>query len=457
MVMRLRRLESLLGRRLDDVDYSSIADLVGNADAAEGEDLDYKQAHYSADDKGREELAKDIASLANHTGGLLLLGMAEDKGVPSKVFDIDLDDRHLRHIRQVIANNTAPPVPYEAIRVPNPGAPGTGFLMLAVPRSPYGPHAVTAPPTKPSKDTLRYPRRGGSKTEWLTETDVATAYRARYTAAAERDQRLADVEKDLVDALSDRITPHLIVTLVPESPGDMVIDSSRFARYQEELQRTELHLGRRHRTFTRPAVGPRRLIVREAGDDRGARAELHRDGSAAIGLVLHIHQSRLGGSEVDLQFAEPGEVVYQLLCALRFLASHACDRAATSGTAIVKAALVADMADHPARAAVPAFDRPHTISFRVDPLDPGSWQRAKLSTQDSEYAHAQAAVILDDVADHGRGLLEAAATLADELLQAFGYPENGLITRAGELHPDKFSPRNSGAVGLWARQQGLLA
>jgi hypothetical protein len=64
MVTRLRRLESLLGRRLDDVDYNGIAGLVGNTEAAESEDLDYKQAHYSADDKGREELAKDVASFA---------------------------------------------------------------------------------------------------------------------------------------------------------------------------------------------------------------------------------------------------------------------------------------------------------------------------------------------------------------------------------------------------------
>ncbi|MGI5198570.1 AlbA family DNA-binding domain-containing protein [Streptomyces sp. CA-288835] len=72
MVTRLRRLESLLGGRLNDIDYSSIADLVGNAEAAESEDLDYKRAHYSADDKGREELAKEIAAFANHTGGLLI-------------------------------------------------------------------------------------------------------------------------------------------------------------------------------------------------------------------------------------------------------------------------------------------------------------------------------------------------------------------------------------------------
>jgi hypothetical protein len=36
--------------------------------------------------------------------------MAEDKEVPSTTFDVDVDDHHLRHIRQVISNNTAPPV-----------------------------------------------------------------------------------------------------------------------------------------------------------------------------------------------------------------------------------------------------------------------------------------------------------------------------------------------------------
>ncbi|MFF9409817.1 helix-turn-helix domain-containing protein [Streptomyces anandii] len=457
MVTRLRRLESLLGGRLDEIDYGSITELVGNAEAAESEDLDYKRAHYSADDRGREELAKDIAAFANHTGGLLILGMAEDKGVPSKVFDVDLDDRHLRHIRQVVANNTAPPVPYEAISVPNPGAPGTGFLLLAVPRSPSGPHAVTAPPTKLSRDALRYPRRGSSKTEWLTETDVATAYRARYTAAAERDERLIDVEADLVHALADRDTPHLIVALTPEAPGDMVIDSARFARYQEELGSTELYLGHGHRTFTRPTVGPRRLIVTEGAGDRSARAELHRDGSGGLGLTLYAHSSRLTGREVDLQFAEPGEVVYQLLCALPFLADHARDRAAASGTALVNAVLVADMADHPLREGQNDLLRPDPIPFRVDPLDPGSGQRTPVSPHTCQYAYAQATVLLDDIADRGCGLLEATAVLADELLQAFGYPENGLVTRSGDLRTEGFTARNRGAVAIWARERGLSA
>ncbi|MFC8453689.1 helix-turn-helix domain-containing protein [Kitasatospora sp. NPDC057223] len=457
MVMRSRRLEDLLGGRLDALKYKDITDLVSNADAAEGEDLDYKQAHYATDDKGKEELAKDVAAFANHTGGLLILGMAESKGVPSKVMDVDLDDRHFRHIRQVIASNTAPPVSYEAIAVPNPDAPGRGFFLLAVPRSPLGPHAVTAPPTKPTREALRYPRRGGSGTDWLTETAVATAYRARFSAAAARDQRMTDVEEDLVDALADRTLPHLIVTLVPEVPGEMAVDSVRFARYESELRGTELYLGQGHRLFGDVAVGARRLIVEEGGGDRAARAELHRDGSAAIVLPLHRHLSKLHSDEPDWQFVEPGDVVYQLLCALPFLASHARDRAAATGTAQVKATLVDDMASHPCQRLKIDMYRPEPLPLTIDFLHRTAGHRVPASTQPCGFAYSEATVLLDDIADHGVGLLQATAALADELLHAYGLPDNQLITREGHLNTGLFTDRNRGAVARWAAQNPLIS
>ncbi|WP_128381934.1 hypothetical protein [Streptomyces cavernae] len=77
------------------------------------------------------------------------------------------------------------------------------------------------------------------------------------------------------------------------------------------------------------------------------------------------------GNDVDLQFAEPSDVVYQLLCGLPFLAGHARDRAGASGIALVKAALVADMAEHPVRRMTIDLDRPDALPFRVDPLDSG--------------------------------------------------------------------------------------
>lgn len=58
------------------------AALVDNPDAAEAEDLDYKQAHCTSEAKSREELAKDVAAFANHMGGVIIIGMAEHRGVP---------------------------------------------------------------------------------------------------------------------------------------------------------------------------------------------------------------------------------------------------------------------------------------------------------------------------------------------------------------------------------------
>ncbi|MFF7206133.1 hypothetical protein [Streptomyces sp. NPDC008141] len=50
------------------------------------------------------------------------------------------------------------------------------------------PGSVTARPTKLSRDALRYPRRGGSQTEWLTERQAlaAAGHGARSEAAGER-------------------------------------------------------------------------------------------------------------------------------------------------------------------------------------------------------------------------------------------------------------------------------
>ncbi|MFF0001420.1 hypothetical protein [Streptomyces avermitilis] len=159
--------------------------------------------------------------------------------------------------------------------------------------------------------------------------------------------------------------------------------------------------------------------------------------------------------DVELHTAELGDVVYPLLCALSFLASHARDRAGTSGLARVRAALVSDMAAHPTQNNLDP-ERPAIVPFRVDRLDPGTGRPQRLTADYYPYAVADVGALQDDLADLERGLLQATAALADELLQAYGYTETGLITRSGHLHPSRFTQRNSGAVEQWARQRGLL-
>ncbi|MGW4824433.1 hypothetical protein ACWEP4_37305 [Streptomyces sp. NPDC004227] len=51
MMTQLGRIKGLFGRRLDELGYRTIAELVGSPEEAEGEDLDYKPEHHRQDDR----------------------------------------------------------------------------------------------------------------------------------------------------------------------------------------------------------------------------------------------------------------------------------------------------------------------------------------------------------------------------------------------------------------------
>ncbi|MGW7610307.1 AlbA family DNA-binding domain-containing protein [Streptomyces sp. NPDC054766] len=454
MLYRSRRLEVLLGNSLDAVSYGALAALANNSEAAEAEDLDYKRELLAADDKGKEELAKDVAAFANHIGGVIVVGMADVKGIPAKVMDSDVFDAHQRHLQQVVVRYTAPPVRFDMRAVHNPDDPGRGFLLLAVPRSPYGPHAVTAPPTKATEAALRYPRRGASKTDWLTETDVATAYHRRFSSVADRGRRLADVEQELLRSLPVSNVAHLVVSVAPEVSGDMQITRESYGRHKEELLATGRFLGDDTSTFSDVRIGSRRLIA-HGGDARGYwynQCELHRDGSGSWAMRLGSRTSIVDAEEFS--WTEPDTVVYELLSALHILGSYARDRTGATGAAVVKAAIVDAPHSHPAGPAKPEITP--FLPFRIDSYNHSLGTRFPLSTQFSTYADSQSAALLDDLADGSTGLVQAAALVADELFHAFGIAEAAPISRDGEIRTSAWSPDLKSKIVRWASGHGIV-
>ncbi|MFK0132445.1 helix-turn-helix domain-containing protein [Streptomyces rubiginosohelvolus] len=424
MAFRSRRLEALLGGRVDQLTYEQVAALVDVEEAAEAEDLDYKRELTASDPKGKEELAKDVCSFANHIGGILVIGLAEARGVPSKIMDLDVDwDAWLRHLAQVIGSTTAPPVRYEAYPVRDPEDPKQGFLVLAVPRSPHGPHAVTLPPVKASEKALRYPRRTGSRTDWLTETDVATAYHRRFTEAADRGQRLLAVEQEALAGLPPSNMPHLLVTMTPEVPGDMPINRESYQRHERDLVQ-----GMR---FQRVRIGSRRLIA-TAGEQTMTPqyCELHRDGSGAWVSALPVQMVMFDGAQFN--YADVNAVASELLDMLQFLATHARDRAGVSGTMLIKAAVCEAPHRHPQGPPRPNLNP--MLRFRIDQNDKWGRPHVAMSTQSCRYADAEAAALVDDLADGGTELVQATALVADELVHAFGIPE-AVFTRRSEAVP----------------------
>ncbi len=70
---------------------------------AEDQDLEFHSARYNYGPDGTFELAKDVAALANHVGGLIILGVAEDdQGRAARLTPVKLADSEKGRIRRKI-------------------------------------------------------------------------------------------------------------------------------------------------------------------------------------------------------------------------------------------------------------------------------------------------------------------------------------------------------------------
>ncbi|MFE7529375.1 helix-turn-helix domain-containing protein [Kitasatospora sp. NPDC057542] len=457
MSARFHRLEALFGGPLEQVTFAELAALVGNPEACEDEDLDYKVAHYGPEKKA--ELAKDVAALANTVGGVLVLGLADDRKsrVPTAVVPVELTDGRLRQIRAVIASNLRPVPRIELMAKQD--APGStqGILLIAVPRSLDGPHAVV----EHNQDhRLAYPRRDGDTTRWLTEIEVATAYRRRFQQLTERGERIEHVDNDIEDTtdhLVDDVRVHrmgralLTVALVPDVPGDMIIDNRALQRVTEQELRAVPLLGRTGPTFTQTRVGPRRIVLLD-DDPAWCVAELHSDGSGAWGMSLETWLLETSETNPWGQGADTDEIVTLVMSALRHLAQHAATRAGASGTAAIRTRLISRTATNSPVPAITA-SRWQPIHLAHQRLVSGKAQRSGVTAR--RIATGQAHALVDDLADGGTGLVQAASLLIGDLFQHYGLAEAPQITRDGTINASAWASDERARILTWARQAGV--
>ena len=171
-------LADLLGAPVNEITAEHIRQLVTDC-VRETDELDFKATLYRGDDEQRVELCKDIAGLRNHRGGVILLGVGEKDAVANGYPEVDLSDREERRMRQIVASGTAPHAAFEIRPIPGSNA-ARGFYLLIAEPSPQRPHAVLI------GNDLRYPRRDGTITRYLSEAEVADLYRDRFRAKSSR-------------------------------------------------------------------------------------------------------------------------------------------------------------------------------------------------------------------------------------------------------------------------------
>lgn len=427
-VLRSRRLEKLLGASLDVANATHIRSLVTNA-VPETFDLEFKSETYGRSDKAKRDLAGDVAALANTAGGLIVLGVDEDdQATATSTPEVDLSDDEKRRMQQIVASGVAPMPDFEILAVPG-GTAGRGFYLIAVPRSPAAPHAVLV------DQGFRYPRRNGATTRYLSESEVAAAYRDRFNGAEAQTRRIEVAEKEALSRLAIGRWPWLVVTVAPQLPGSLEIDEAAARTFRDDFVGLAVFgAGLSVSTsFGSAVVGPRRLIALDSVHEHAtwAATELHTDGTATYAMVM----DRDPSADDSLMPGDPVPVsgwrlTAGVLTGLTRCAAQARDRAQAGGNLLVRARLLTD-------------GRPFEIDRAAYP------SRGRTAT-------AETVASIDGLADPGPDLVMATARVVDEIAQACGVAELGLAFRHGHLRSFYWPYEHQAAIQSWAARHGIV-
>ena len=111
-------------------------------------------------------------------------------------------------------------------------------------------------------DSLRFPRRNGSTTVYLSQPEVRAAYFTQFIAEHDRAAQLEVVEADLLADLDTSTQVFAVVTLIPDLGGSMTIDTGAVKAFQAEtIGRSPLITNISGINWMRAQVGPGRLIA----------------------------------------------------------------------------------------------------------------------------------------------------------------------------------------------------
>jgi Schlafen, AlbA_2 len=163
---------------------------------SEDQDLDFKSKGYAPDNNGKREISKDIAALANHLGGLLIIGISEDgHGRANNLSPVRIQKGMELRIREILASCVSPMVQGVQVREVQSSANNElGYYLIAVPRSIDAPHGVTLGPGD-RRRSMFWPVRNGTSTRFLHEAELATRYRNRFVLIQSQIDRLSDLHE----------------------------------------------------------------------------------------------------------------------------------------------------------------------------------------------------------------------------------------------------------------------
>jgi hypothetical protein len=182
-------LHRALGLPASPIDLSLIDQAIA-ASVAEADDLDWKAK--LPDFKvtaAAQEFAKDVAAMANSSGGYVVYGVSEKDGRAATRTDVDVSERVQQRMLQAAHTHIRPFVPGITFIPLEAAAVNFGVLVMRVPASRDAPHQVGSDGT----GNVGFPYRNGAHTAFYREHELARAYGDRFVRR--------DSDRQLVETL----------------------------------------------------------------------------------------------------------------------------------------------------------------------------------------------------------------------------------------------------------------
>jgi hypothetical protein len=154
--------------------------LIGTRESAQ---IDFKKQPYQlTTDKGKWELAKDVAGLANLTGGVLVIGVRAEKTegnfreVATELRPVTVAELNREKYHSVIRDQVRPAVDFEVEYFPDPDQAGKGYMTIYVKPLPeaerYALVRRMVTDDGQQVDSMGVPVRDSDQTRWLSADEV---------------------------------------------------------------------------------------------------------------------------------------------------------------------------------------------------------------------------------------------------------------------------------------------
>lgn len=196
---------------LTDLTPEHLNALVDNT-VSETSTLEFKRETYGGSDEDKRELLKDVSALANTHGGLLFIGIGEEKGCADSIFpfkgDVDAEIQRLHSISASSIEPTITDIDMRSISVKD-----GSVIVIKVPKSWSAPHRMNF-----RGRVIRFYKRNSAG---VYEPDV-TELKKMFNASIERETQFKELRQRHINCVKREETP-VVMPISTDESGFMLL------------------------------------------------------------------------------------------------------------------------------------------------------------------------------------------------------------------------------------------